>query len=181
MPEEINKPTSKEVSENLVNSLRSGKDIYDTFSENFSRQYLISGKTMEQWRTYFKLKIPQDTGPAQCKELDMRLLELVQEASFMKARADAVETALSTSNKEQFSTNFRALVADHKTKGLKLPASATLQELSRIDELETALGAASIAKSFWKEVLENLDRARKLVESAGINNSIEAKLTRQVN
>ena len=84
----------KKRAEELLDSLRKGKGVFDIFSENFRKQYLIQGRTLEQWERQFKITIPSELDPSRCKAMDINLMELNQEASFYKATADATLQAL---------------------------------------------------------------------------------------
>src|SRR3990167_6841598 len=94
--------TSKERAEDLLFSLRSGKKTHDEFSHSFRTQYLIAGKTIEDWEVEFKIEIPVDLNTITCRDIDGKLMQLHQEASFHKATADAIMKALKKGSETEF-------------------------------------------------------------------------------
>ena len=170
--------TPKEKADELLNTLRKGKSVYDIFSENFRKQYLIAGRTIELWEKDFKISVPNDLDPSTCKELDIKLMELHQEAAFHKASATAVVQALKKGSETEFRNRFTALVTEYKVKNLKLPAAATLESLAKteIDDVEAALMSAEVAADFWQSIMEHLSFCRKILEQGTINSGIQVKM-----
>ncbi len=168
----------KQKADDLLNALRKGKSVFDMFSDSFRRNYLIAGRTLESWEKEFKIIIPQNLEPASCKQLDIKLLELHQEAAFFKATSDAIVQALKKGSETEFRNRFTGLVQDYKLKNQKLPASATLEALAKtqIDDVDAALMSAKVAADFWSSVIDHLVFCRKILEQAMIGSGIEAKL-----
>lgn len=173
MPEE--NPTQS-VNE-IVSILRKGKKLHDHFAEQFKTKYLISGKLINEWKSYFKISIPPDLNPHTCIEIDSKIMELHQEASFLKAEAEARLTACKNASSEKYRTEFAALVAEYNQAGKKMPASATLTALAEhsISEIKNALTHVEIEVAFWKEILNDIACARKAVKNVVICLSIEAR------
>jgi len=169
----------KEKVDTMIKDLRHGKAIYEQFAQATQDRMQISGKTMNDWRTYFHVKIPENPDITACKNIDMKLMELYQEASFLKAMAEAALILNKKGYESQYRTKFEALVAEYQKKGLKIPAKETLENLAKcsVDDVETGLSYSELAVRFWKEILDNLNFMRKIIENATINNSVEAKMT----
>lgn len=170
--------TPEEKAEVLLESIKKNKNIYDAFATNFKTRYLIADKTIEQWEEEFKLVVPEDLNPQQCKQFDIKLMGLHQEATFLKAAARAYVQALTKGLETQYRSKFSALVVEYKSKNEKLPAAATLESLARIDldDVDGAIMAANIANNFWEDIIKHLDYCRKLVESIAMSNGIQAKM-----
>lgn len=172
-------PSAKEQADAMIEGLRKGKNIHDIFAEQVRTRVLIQGKTMEQWKEHFSIKIPDNPDIQACKAIDVKLMELHEEATFLKAMADASYTLGKKSYDTQYRDKFTALVNEYKQQGKKLPAKETLEVLASqdIDDIETGLAYASMASQFWKQILEDLNFKRRIIENATINNSVEAKMT----
>jgi len=170
---------AKQTVDEMIAGLRKGKDIHEQFAKAVQDRMMIQGKTMEQWRQHFAIKIPNNPDITACKQTDMKLMELYQEASFMKAMADASHLLQKKGYDTQYREKFQAKVSEYKTAGMKLPAKDTLETLARnsVDDIETGVVYSDLAVKFWKEILENLNYLRKIIENATINNSVEAKMT----
>jgi hypothetical protein len=171
-------PTPKAKAEQVLSRLLKGKDIYEIIAKNMRNQLLISGKTPDKWKEEFWITVPTDNLTTQtCKELDMKLMELHQQAVFYHAAAQAKQQMIKRGTEAAYNEKFWAIVAEHKEKGLRPPAAATLETMARInnDELESAATLADIEQRFWKSILDHLSTCRKLIENATLNISTELK------
>ncbi len=164
----------------LLVKMKAGKSVYEMFQANFRNQYLIAGKTIDDWEKKFKIHIPEDSSPQRCKELDIKLMELHQEATFNKASSGAILQALKRGVDSELHTSKTALVVQYEANHAKLPAAATLESMAKdqIKDVDGAVMAANIAVDFWKDILEHLAFCRKLLENISINNGIEAKASK---
>lgn len=170
--------TPEEKAEALLESIKKNKGIYDAFATNFRERYKIIDKTITQWEKEFKLSVPEDLNPQQCKLFDIKLMGLHQEATFYKAAARAILQALEKGLETQYRSKFSALVAEYKMKNEKLPAAGTLDSLARVelDDVDGAIMSANIANNFWEDIIKHLDYCRKLVESIAMSNGIQVKM-----
>lgn len=171
-----NNATTK--ADEILLSLKKGKSVYDAFATDFRTRYLIGGKTLAEWEAKFKIKVPSAASPAECKGLDIVLMDLHSEAIFHAASSKAVLQALKRGTDTEMNSRKTALVAEYNGKKEKLPAASTLESMVRaqIDDIDGAMMSAVIASAFWQDILEHLAFCRKLIENISINNGIEAKL-----
>jgi hypothetical protein len=168
--------TNQSVNE-IITILKKGKKLHDHFAEQFKNKYLIGGKLIHHWKEHFKISIPPDLNPHTCIEIDTKIMELHQEATFLKAEADARLTACKNASSEKYRTQFAALVAEYNQAGKKMPASATLTALAEnnISDIKNALTHVEIEVAFWKEILNDIYSARKMIQNITINLISEAK------
>jgi hypothetical protein len=169
--------TAKELTDKMINGLRKGKDIHEMFAARVRTDILIQGKTMEGWKQHFMLSIPSNADVIECKQLDTRLMELHQEATFLKCVAEASLTLSRKGYDSQYRDKFAALVSEYKTTDKKLPAKETLENLAKndLDDIETSTSYSELAVKFWKDIIEDLNFKRRAIENITINNSVEAK------
>lgn len=170
--------TPKAKAEELLEGLLRGKEVHQIFAENMRKQLTISGKGVDFWEDKFKITIPTDNlTPALCKELAMKLMELNQEAVFYHAVAQAKSQFLRRGSEATFNNKFWTIVQEHKQKGGKIPAAATLERLAKCDneEYDSAQTIADVEMKFWKDILDHLSTCRKLIENASLNVSVELK------
>ncbi len=170
-------PTPKDVVDGMIKSLRAGKDIHELFASTVRTGILIQGRTMEQWKQYFTLDIPDSPDTTDCKTLDKRLMELHQEATFLKCMAEATYSLGKKSYDSQYRDKFTALVSEYKQLDKKLPARETLEILASndLDDIQTGISYSEVATRFWKDIIDDLNFKRKTVENIVINISVEAK------
>lgn len=179
MPEETIsiEETLKCQTEEVLEQLKKGKALHDSFAKQFNEEYLVAGKLMTEWRDHFKLQIPPDLNPKVCQDLAVKLMELHQEASFLKAVCDARMRACLGASNIRYRSEFTELVAEYRQRKEKLPAKDTLAQLAerKVGDMKDAVAHAEIELSFWKEILNDLSNCRKLLENATINISVEMK------
>lgn len=161
----------------LIDQLRKGKKLHEEFSKNFNSLYKIAGKLMSEWKQYFKVKIPSDLNPQTCLSIGSKIIGFYQEASFLKAEAEARLAAYKSATDDKYRTRYAELVTEYKAESKKIPAKDTLAELASYDigDIKNALVHSEIELAFWKEMLNNLNHARKTIENATIGLGIEAK------
>ena len=165
--------------EDLLVRLLKGKAIHDKFAVEMRQRLLINGETIDTWEKKFKITIAtDDLNPAQCKQMDIMLLDRNQEAAFYHAIASAKVQMLKRGGDSAYRDKFFAIVEEWKAKGGKLPASATLENLAKVetDDVESAGTIANIEKQFWSDILDHLTTCRKIIENATLNSNVEARL-----
>jgi hypothetical protein len=132
---------------------------------------------MSDWKAHFKVKIPIDLSPQTCIEIDKTLIELYEEASFLKAEVEARLAACKGTGDDQYRARYTELVASYEAKGQKLPAKDTLIALAEnsLGDVKNATTHAEIELDFFKEILSNLSNTRKLIENITLQLATEAK------
>ena len=165
------------VASSMIDQLRKSKKVHDEFAHQFRHQYMIAGQLIKAWKEHFRVNMPPDVNTQICQVLDSQLMQLHQEATFLKAEAEARLTAQKGANQDKYRTKFAALVVEYKSTGQKLPAKDTLAALAEndISDTKNATVHTEIELNFWKEILSDLTNCRRLIENATINLSVEAK------
>lgn len=166
--------------DSLTTGLTEGKAIFDSFRGKIMEEYQIDGKTLPEWRETFKISIPPDLDPNRCKLIDVKLLELYEEATRHKVMADAVFTALLEGKANDHQLRMEALVSDYRTRNKKDPPASMLDKFKMLAEnttMRSTLANARIAKDFFGNILDYLGNCRKIVENASVANGTLAKLT----
>lgn len=166
-----------ETASKLIAELRNSKGTYDSFKKKLENTYLIAGKTMAQWKEYFHIEVSNDILPHQIRELELRLVSLYQEATFLKAASEKYCKMFEGLGKASYREAVSALIATYKTEGKRLPAKETIQAIASqgSSDMDDASIHADIELSFWKSILSSLDTCRKLLETTLMALAIEMK------
>ena len=163
----------------LFDQLASGKEIHDSFGKLLKERFTINGKTMDAWREYFYVDtISIDLNPETCRKLSGQIADLFQEATFLKAAANAKLLMLEKSNDTTYRARYAAIVEEWRQEHGKPPAAATLDTLAKFeqDDVYSAVAMAKVAKGFWSDILSGLHETRKAVENNIFNNNVELKM-----
>ena len=177
--EEVQREQSpRDKAEELFSSVIEGKAIADIFGDSIRNQYMIAGKSIQEWERQFKIKFPENPDVSQCRQLSSQCAALFQEASFYYAVGEAMVEALTSGHSKKFSDLYATKVAELKRAGGKLPSADTIKEMvnSMTADSATALNNAKMQMKFWKRILESLSEIRKHIETATWNNSTEQKM-----
>jgi len=172
------KLTPKAQAEILLTKLLKGQQVHHIFADSMKRQLTISGQSIDYWKEQFHIHIPTDNlTPAICRDLDVKVMELNQEATFYHAIASAKAQWLKRGSESAFNDKFWTIVQEFKAKGDRVPGQDTLKTLSSIgnEELDSAQTIADIECKFWKDILDHLSTCRKLIENASMTISTELK------
>ena len=161
----------------MIDKLKVSKEVYRSYTEQFGARYYMNGKELTEWQKHFRIQIPPDLNPQTAKELDMRLIELYQEASDYKTEAETQHLSAQGAVKTAYREEFQGLVNEYKSRKEKLPAQATLATMAeeKISVHKDSLVHHEISLAFWKGIVNNLTECRKLIENATWNLSIEYK------
>lgn len=175
MPDSL---TPKAQADKMFQALIKGKEVHRQFEESMKREFTISGHTIDYWHDKFRVQIPNSNiNPAEIQKLAVKIMELVQEAGFYNALAQAKSQSIKRGTETSYLTKFNALVAEYKQKGGRLPSADTLDKLAKLDniEVDSALSIADIEVKFWKDILLRLETYRRLLENAAMVMSTELK------
>lgn len=161
----------------ILLQLEKSKTEYDQLHKTANSSYHIAGKTILEWRNYFKIDLPPDATTQTIQSIDSKLVRLYQEAYDYKTSAVTCVRGIKSERAASFRLRYAELVQKYEDKGGKLPAKDTLTALAEAATADSdeMLMHAEMALEFWKDTLTRLSSCRKLVQDVTINLSVEAK------
>ena len=170
-------------SEDIIESLKQGSEIYTNITEAFAKEFMFYDKTLYQWAGELMIEIPS------LKNIDLvsfrgTLLELatkLQVASNYYSVACSMVDTIGGWNNMKKSDIMSLLVSNYAAKGAKRPAASVLERMadSYLTNTVSAEKAAKIVKNFWKQRVDTLLDLRKVFEQIGVSLSVEIKFTSQ--
>ena len=137
----------------VVKRLKNGKRVMELLSESLDNYFLVDGKTINEWRKYFDIKLPQSDRltPENLAHTNAKLCDAINEAGFWHARALLIEQSIRSGAKDKFDEAFSALVEHYRITNKKLPAEGTLRTISETGSgLTSAIATATTRTKFWK-------------------------------
>lgn len=165
----------------LYSSTQSGEEIHSSFSARVQKNLEIYNKTIDEWWQHFGIRIETDNlNPEICKQLLIKISNLYSEASYYYSLANSSSSALESSQATNHTEQYAKVISSFRDKNEKLPAAATIEQLVKAEQNEvySAIATSKIVKDFFKTILDSLNTIRKIIDTATINNGIEAKLVR---
>ena len=154
--------------------------LFDVYRMRLQQQELISGKTIREWKEYFHIEIPESPDPEICKQLDMRLADLHQDATFYLSLAQLCKDKATLSSSTKFEERYKSICDEFRGEGYstKLPAAGTIEALvnAELVDINSIVQIADRETKFWKNIKEHLDMIRRLINDATMNNGIQVKI-----
>jgi len=164
-----------------LDQISEGSKLYTEITENFVQEFSFYDKTLYEWATDLMIKIPNigDLGEVKYRELLVQLLENIQIASNYHSLASSMVEAISGGNSIRRSDLITAIVNNYAKRNAKRPAAAVIEKMaeSYLSNTVSAIIAAKIVKSFWKQRLDTLLEVRKILEQIGLSLHVEIKFT----
>lgn len=161
----------------MAEAIRAGKKVWEYLSEDLHKDLVIDGKHVDEWRKEFHVEIPPDLNPTLLKELNVKMIEKFQEASFRLATARQLATMSGHGTKVSYETAYLATVAEWQSKGKRMPAASTLENIAKIRSTthDSTSKYADASMKFWRDILDGLDNTRRMIEDATRNVTQELK------
>lgn len=153
------------------------KEIKQVMDQHMEAKLTIAGQPFSHWENRLKVRIPRDNMSLQlCREVSIKLMELNQEISFYLAATSAKLDMYTTGVESRYLQKFHELVQQYSVPGKKLPAAQTLEVLAKIEtrDIETAKLQTEMEHTFWKRMLDKIERDRKYIET--IQMSIQSEM-----
>ena len=170
--------TSKAKADLIMAKVLRGKDVAEALNKAFEQQDMIAGHSAEYWREHFKINIPTDNmTPQLAVEVNLKLLQLYQEASFYYAWAQKKKEHMRCGVETAKAQTINGLVEEFKIKNKKVPAATILEALAKSDaeDLDQASEIYKTEYNFWKQMLDQLTTVFKMVQNASTAIAVEAK------
>lgn len=144
------------------------KEILDSLSKEFSQNYRIGDKTLKEWATQFRVRIPSDLELHMIPTLSAEVANHFQTALFYLSFFEAQLDVLESGSSKEFGSKYSALVAQYKKDNQKIPAAATLETLvnNEISSITSARLNAKVCRDFFKREVEGLTETRKALENS---------------
>ena len=177
--QEIESPTS----EQIIESLKQGAEIYTAITESFISDFIFYNKTLYEWAKDLQIEIPstKNLDIVTFRQLLVALAKNLQIASSYYSVACSMVDAIHGGNNMKRSDIINLLVNNYAAQGAKRPAATVIEKMadSYLSNTVSAEKAAKIVKSFWKQRVDTLLELRKVFEQIGLSLSVEMKFTSQ--
>jgi len=156
----------------------SNSDSYNVFKNVVLEKEQVGGKTILQWKEYFKLDIPESPDPEICKNIDIQLIQLHHEATFLYNLTKLCLDRLHTMSEAKFQQKYKELYEGFRNQDSRPPGAPIIENLAKVDvqDVVNMRDAAKRELEFWKRIIANLDMQRRLINDATINNGIQVKM-----
>lgn len=170
-------------SEDILDALKSGAELYTSITESFLSEFIFYEKTLYDWALSLSIDIPspKTLDLVAFRELLIKLARNIQIASNYYSVACSMVDAIGGGNSMRKSDIVHMLVSNYAAKGAKRPAATVIERMadSYLSSTVSAERAAKIVKNFWKQRLDTLLDLRKVFEQIGLSLSVEIKFTSQ--
>lgn len=165
----------------VILSIMKGKDDQDKVGEGLKRSYKIEDRTILEWEEFFRIHIPEDPYPAECRQILIMIGNRYEEATRLSREYQIRKQLLQAIYEAQYNSSFveeynEALGT--KCDGGRMPSKEVLERKAkeRTTEYEDMMIHADVIHQFFKQITDKLGNQRKIIEGISITHGIEAKL-----
>jgi hypothetical protein len=162
MKEDLNK---------IKTSVKDTLEFVKTVREYLNTKFGVLGpkdkvKTIEEWKNYFKIKIPEHISLPQLVELSAATANKYQEASDFRERETTTLAILEEARQDKYYTVYNHTRRESEAKFNKPLAAESCKNaaLLEVKELEQAINTQKVTKDFWSKTCESLTEVRKHLE-----------------
>lgn len=156
------------------------KEEYDKSVVVLDEKYLIQGKSYKEWVSKFRIDLRPAPLPQEIRDAAVQLSDLYQEASDYKTLSENRLLMLKDIESSKYRDIFNRIVCSYQQEGKKLPAKDTLATITEqeMSEVFTMVNHAEIELTFWKSILNKLEKTRESLKLISISQATEAKAIR---
>jgi hypothetical protein len=172
----------KESTEKLAQRLKETQEFCGEVGEYLEKNFYVEGKTMKQWKQYFKIDIPDDiTFPVVIK-LASKIWMKYQRAAYFRDKQQVQLAIMEQTKHEKYHQEYQRARTENEKKFNKPLAAESCKVAATlaIGDLENAIANQKVVHSFWVKTCDTLTEMRKLLELTGYALSGDARVQRDV-
>ena len=170
-------------SEEIVETIMEGAQVYSNISSTFIQSFMFYDKTLYEWASELMITIPsaKELDPNKFREVMIKLAQNVQIANNYYSVSCTIEDAISGGNSIKKSDVIAAIVQRYASKGAKRPAATVIDQMaeSYMSGTISAKVSSKMVKNFWKQRIDMLLEVRKIMEQISMSLHVEMKWTGQ--
>ena len=166
----------------VIQAILKGKEDQDSIGDTLRTTYKIEGKVIGEWESFFRVIIPEDPFPAECRQLLVLIGNKYEEATRLSreyfSRKQILESVYEAQYNTFFVEEYDQAKEEHKDKK-RMPSKEVLERKAgkRATEFEDMMVHSDIIYQFFKQIADKLANQRKIIENISITHGIEAKLS----
>lgn len=172
--------------EKIAKQFNDAQEFNDSLKNYLDTNLNLGNKTPKEWRRYFKISLPEDSGQINFQTLITASAEIFmkyQQAASIRDREIIQLTVLEQARTDKYNTAYQRARDEHENKfkkGLSAKSCEVTASLA-IKDIEDAISNQKLAKEFWKSTCDMLTELRKLLEMIGYALANDAKVNRDFN
>jgi len=171
-----------ESTEKIAQKLKETQDFCSAVENHLKDNFLIEGKTMAEWKKYFKIAIPNDISFSTVVDLSQEIWMKYQRSAFFRDSQQVQLAIMEQSKSDKYNTTYNDIRADTQRKtGKPLAAeSCKIAATLEVKDLDSAISNQKVIHTFWVKTCDTLTELRKLLELMGYALSGDARIQRDV-
>lgn len=166
-----------ESKEQIARKLQDTQEFCNIIKDHLGQNFLVEGKTMVEWKKYFKIAIPEEISFATIVNLGQEIWMKYQRAAYFRDAQQVQLAIMEQSKSDRYNTTYNNLRADTQQKtGKPLAAeSCKIAATLAVQELDNAISNQRVIHTFWVKTCDTLTELRKLLELMGYALSGDAR------
>jgi hypothetical protein len=168
--------------EKITNKLKSTQEFCGVVKDHLKDNFLVEGKTMKQWKKYFKIDIPDDISFPTVVNISQEIWMKYQRAAFFRDSQQVQLAIMEQSKSDKYNIVYNNLRSDTQLKtGKPLAAeSCRIAATLEVKDLDNAIANQKVIHTFWVKTCDTLTELRKLLEVMSYALSGDARIQRDM-
>ena len=171
-----------ESKETIAKKLRETQEFCITVEKHISDNFLVEGKTMKEWKTYFKIDIPEEIVFPTVIKLGQEIWMKYQRAAYFRDSQQVQLAIMEQAKSDKYNNEYNSVRTDTQAKtGKPLAAeSCKIAATLAVSDLDSAISNQRVIHNFWVKTCDTLTELRKLLELIGYALSGDARIHRDM-
>lgn len=164
----------------IAQKLKETQEFCSIVKDHLNKNFLVEGKTMAEWKTYFAVKIPEDITFQTIVNLGQEIWMKFQRAAYFRDSQQVQLAIMEQTKSDKYNTTYNDLRArTQQETGKPLAAeSCKIAATLAVKELDSAISNQRVIHTFWVKTCDTLVELRKLLELMGYALSGDARIQR---
>jgi len=168
--------------EEIARKLQGTQEFCDAVAVHLKTNFFVEGKTMEHWKKYFKVDIPDNIAFENIIGLSQEIWMKYQRAAYFRDSQQVQLAIMEQSKSDRYNTTYNDIRSDTQEKtGRPLAAeSCKIAATLAVKDLDGAISNQKVIHNFWVKTCDTLVELRKLLELMGYALSGDARIQRDM-
>lgn len=167
----------------LAKKLENTQEFCGAVESHLKTNFLIEGKTMTAWKTYFKIDIPDNIDLHAIVLMASEIWDKYQRAAHYRDSQQVQLAIMEQSKSDKYNTQYNSIrAATQEETGKPLAAeSCKIHATLAVKDLDAAISNQKVIHTFWVKTCDTLTEMRKLLEIIGYAVGADIKTQRDIN
>ncbi len=171
-----------ESKESITQKLTETQEFCLSVEKHISDKFIVAGKTMREWKRYFRVDVPDDINFMTMIGLGKEIWDKYQKAAYFRDSQQVQLAIMEQAKSDKYNTEYNHVRSQtQQDTGKPLAAeSCKIAATLAVKDLDAAIANQRVIHNFWVKTCDTLTELRKLLELMGYALAGDARIQRDV-